>query len=1028
MTSAMMEFRFESEICEYLEAHGWLYSPDDTGYDRDLALFTDDVFGWLEESQPSEWAKLVRPDGSDEQRAKAKARILKALAGRLDLPMASGGGTLNVLRKGFQEVSARFAMVQPQPTETLNPTLMDRYGMNRLRVMRQVHYSKHRPHRSIDLVLFCNGLPVATIELKTEFTQSVTRGLVQYAQSRQPTDPGNDGKEPVLTWGARAVVHFVVTNTEVAMTTKLDGAKTVFLPFNKGFNDGGGNPPNPDGATSWFWREVLDRDLWLKILTKYMLVKTEQSIDPTSGKLRKSVSIRFPRYHQLSAVEAIIADAYQHGAGERYLIEHSAGSGKTDTIVWTAHRLAALHDATNVKVFDSVIVVTDRTVLDDQLSRAMAQLDHKQSQVVNISGLSGSKSSELGEALAARTPIIVVTIQTAPFALAYLRDNAHNIGGRFAVIADEAHSSQTGDAAAKLREVLSTSELADLDDGGGVDTEAILAATVSAKASADNISYLAFTATPKAKTMELFGRPGPDGVPVAFHRYSMRQAIEESYILDVLLNYTPYKVAFKVAHDGQEYDSESLDKSKAVKSVMRWVRLHPHNISQKVQIIVEHFRTNIAGLLDGNAKAMVVTASRKEAIRYHRILTKYIADMGYTNLRALVAFSDSVIDDEYAPEGVTEHQMNPDIGGKKVDVAFNGPDYQVLIVANKYQVGFDQPLLCAMYVDKRLDGVMAVQTLSRLNRTWPGKDNVYVIDFVNNPDDILHAFLPYYRGAQLADVTDPNLVHTIAAKLDASGFYDIGDIDAAAAEYVKHHNAKLGGVLSVPVARFNQAKAAAEHAGDREELDRLTQFRSDLTNYCKAYAFLSQIVDYGATDLEKRYIFYKALAAFLTLDGIDVEVNLTGLALTHHRVTAGQGSKLDLETGEPTPLTPMLAVGAAQLHDPQNARWAEIIDAINTLFDGSGLSETDRIAHLDLVFRKARDVEVLVEGAKHNTDADFYQDTNVLNGFVDAVLAVQDSNTDFTDTVLSDANKTFLLAFLKAAGFRQFLARTASDG
>lgn len=1021
MTSAMKEITFESEICQHLASHGWLYSPDDAGYDRELALFPEDVFGWLEESQQSEWAKLVRPDGGAEQQAKAKTRTLKALASRLDQPMASGGGTLHVLRRGFQEVSARFEMVQPRPTESLNPALMARYGMNRLRVMRQVHYSKHRPARSIDLVLFCNGIPVATIELKTDFTQSVTRGMVQYAQSRQPTDPGTDGKEPLLTWGARAVVHFVVTNTEVAMTTKLDGPNTVFLPFNKGWADGGGNPPDPDGPTAWFWQEILDRDLWLKVLTKYLLVKTEESIDPTSGKLSKSVSIRFPRYHQLSAVEAIIADAYSLGAGQRYLVEHSAGSGKTDTIVWTAHRLAALHDANNQKVFDSVIVVTDRTVLDDQMSRAMAQLDHKQSQVVSINGLTGSKSSELAEALAARTPIIVVTLQTAPFALAYLKEQTLSVGGRFAVIADEAHSSQTGDAAAKLREVLSASEIADLDDGGEVDTEAVLAATVGARASAENISYLAFTATPKPKTMELFGRPVGDTFE-SFHRYSMRQAIEEGYILDVLANYTPYKVAFKVAHDGQEYDSETVDKARAVKSVMRWVRLHPHNISQKVQIIVEHFRANIAGLLEGNAKAMVVTASRKEAIRYHRILTKYIADMGYADLRALVAFSDRVTDAEYAPDGVTEHDMNPDIGGRKVDVAFNGPDYQVLIVANKYQVGFDQPLLCAMYVDKRLDGVMAVQTLSRLNRTWAGKDNVYVIDFVNNPDDILNAFLPYYRGAELAETTDPNLVHLIAAKLDESGLYDFTEVQAAADEYVRGHNSKLAGVISKPATRFTQAKVAAEHAGDTEELERLAQFRSDLGNYCKAYTFLSQIIDYGQPDLEKRYIFYRALAAVISLEGVDVEVNLTGLSLTHHRITAGPAAKLDLETGEPTPLTGMLAVGSAELHDPNNVGWAEIINAINTLFDGSGLSESDRIAHLDLVFRRARDVEVLVDGARHNTDADFYQDAGVLNNFVDAVLAVQDSNAEFTDTVLADANRAFLLAFLKAAKFREFLA------
>lgn len=1021
MSQAMKEVTLENEICEYLDAHGWLYSDQDAGYDKDLALFPADVLGWLADTQPDQLAKRVKPDLTGKDREAAEAKLLAALVKQLNTSMGQGGGTLNVLRKGFRDVNAQFQMVQPKPTESDNPTLMDRYAHNRLRVMRQVHYSKSRPNRSVDLVLFCNGLPVATIELKTDFTQSVTQGKVQYAQSRQPTDPGTDAKEPLFTWGARAVVHFVVTNQVVAMTTKLAGADTVFLPFNRGNADGAGNPSDPEGQTTYFWREVLERDLWLRILTKFMLVKTEDRIDPKTGQSKRSISIRFPRFHQLSAVEKLVDDVYQHGAGGRYLIEHSAGSGKTDTIVWSAHRLAALHDAANTKVFDSVIVVSDRRVLDKQITEAMVQLDPAKAMVARIDGKGASKSKQFAERLAEKTPIIVVTIQTAPFVLDYLRENAGKLGGTYAVIADEAHSSQTGDAAMKLREVLSPAEKDDLADGGTFDTEAVLAATMAQRGEAKNISYLAFTATPKPKTMELFGTPVPQGSPVPFHRYTMRQAIEEGFILDVLTNYTPYKLAFKIAHNGQEYDSETIDQSQAMKSVMNWVKLHPHNISQKVQVIVEHFRTTIAGLLDGYAKAMVVTGSRREALRYHKLLQRYIADNGYTDLHALVAFSDKVTDDEFAPDGAGEQDLN-ELHGRAVEDVFNGPDYRIMIVANKFQVGFDQPLLCAMYVDKRLDGVMAVQTLSRLNRTYPGKDNVYALDFVNTGEDILNAFLPYYRGAELAETTDPNIPHAIATKLDLANLYTTDEIDQVADLMLAGKNTKLGGALSAPVDRFHHALTAAEQAQDKERLNELAQFRSDLDNYCKAYAFLSQIVDYEDTTMEKRYLFYRALGQYLHMEGTGVEINLDGVVLTHHKLTKQDGTNLNLAGGTPTPLTPMTMVGSAELHDPKNAHWNQIIEAINELFAGTSLTEADRIAQFDLVLRKTKENTKLVDSAKANSDADFHHDNHVVQVFVDSVLDVQHANTEFTDAILKDQSSESLVKLLQLIGYRRYLA------
>lgn len=1025
MTDAHNEKALEDEIAAHLAGNGWLYSPTDKGYDRQLALVPEDVFAWLEETQPDQWAKVVRPTDTPAQQEKAKSALLNTLTTKLGTAMNSGGGTLNVIHDGFAHNNAKFKMAQAKPTESLNPTLVKHHAANRLRVMRQVHYSTVRPNRSIDMVLFLNGLPVATIELKTDFTQSARHGEVQYAFSRQPTDPGTNAEEPLLTFGKRALVYFVVTNTVVSMTTKLDGPKTMFLPFNKG--DGGkkGNPVNPGGAdTAYFWTEVLERDQWLKILTKYMLIRRDEAIDPVTGKTKRSVSIRFPRYHQLSAVEAIVADAYSNGVGERYLIEHSAGSGKTDTIVWTAHRLAALHDANNKKMFDSVIIVTDRTVLDDQMGKAIVQLDHKTGQVKSITSETGSKSKELTEAIAAKTPIIVVTIQTAPFALAHLREAAEKLGGRFAVIADEAHSSQTGNAAATLRQVLSPEEQADLDDGGEVDAETILAAEMTQRATTPNISFLAFTATPKPKTMELFGRLNDDDLPKSFHLYTMRQAIEEKFILDVLLNYTPYKVAFKVAHNGQDYDSE-VDKSKAMKSVMQWVRLHPYNISQKVQIIVEHFRTNVSGLLGGSAKAMVVTGSRKEAVRYFSAINKYIEDKGYDDLAALVAFSSSVDDPETYPAGpVTETSLNPGAKGRKLDVAFNGPEFQVLIVANKYQVGFDQPLLTAMYVDKRLAGVMAVQTLSRLNRTWPGKDRTYVLDFVNEPDEILESFLPYYDGAHMVATTDPNLVHRIAAKLDQSGLYDLTDVEAAAKAFLAGSNGLLSGAVSPAWHAFNDAVAKAKKAKDDEELERLAMFRFDLDAYVHAYEFLSQIFDFEDPELEKRNIYYKALSdALNSATNPDREtVDLPGIVMTHYKVKKGEPKKLDLGTGEASPLAPLIGVGSAELHDPENAQWSEILDAINELFAGTNLTERDLIVQLDNVLRTTKNNAALVETAQNNNNDDFYQDLEVIKEFLSAVLLGHEANAEFTDTLLKNQDHASLVKLLQRLGFREYLA------
>lgn len=1040
MTAPHLELAMEDEAIDMLVAQGWRHEDGSaTRYDKQRALFPEDVFEWLEATQSDELARHITPDMDPAVQAKARDGLLDALASTLS--NTQGGGALHVLRKGFRRISSRFDMAQAKPTETMNPTTVKRYKANILRVVRQVRYSTTNPHKAIDLVLFCNGIPVVTIELKTEFTQSVTRGKLQYKNDR---DPGPDSKDVLLAWGKRALVHFVVTDNEVAMTTKLDGDKTTFLPFNRGDGTDKGNPLNPNGArTEYFWRDVLNPDAFLTILTKYIVLRTDEKPDPITGKTVRSTSLRFPRFHQWDAVEKIVERVTKHGVGERYLIEHSAGSGKTDTIVWTAFRLAALHDAENKKVYDSVIVVTDRNVLDKQVAAAMRQLDPAAAQMVSIDGTGRSKSSELGEALAMKTPIIVVTIQTAPFALQYLREEAAETGGRFAVIADEAHSSQTGKAAAKLKAVLSPQALAELEDGGEIDAQDIMAAELPQRAETPNLTYLAFTATPKAKTLELFGTPDPEDLdengnplPKPFHRYTMRQAIAEGFILDVLRNYTEYDLAYQLGQRMKDGSIETVDKQAAHKAATRWVMLHEHNITQKVDIIIRHFRENVAGMLGGSAKAMIVTSSRKHALRYYNAVQRYIAKHHLDDIQALVAFSGKVTvapddtdykTDELLPVGeYTEANINIGTRGKPLDDAFNGPDYQVMIVANKFQVGFDQPLLCAMYVDKRLDGVLAVQTLSRLNRTWAGKDRVFVLDFVNKGADILEAFLPYHEGAELERTTDPELVNRIAVKLDHIGLdriYTFDEIEKAAAAEVSPkgtHNA-LTAALDPGDKRFHTLMAEAVNNHNDELRRELEGFRSDLSNYVKAYDFLSQIIPYGI-EMESRAIYYRLLARRLADDHAGIEVSVDNLVLTKFKVEKKSKVTLKLSDGEATPLSPLSEMGTVEARERDEAQWSEIIDLINALFAGSNLTADDALPELENFLRDAKKDQTLVAKARANSDADFNNDATVTTTMLAKLIDRKELNEEMITALLTGQNMDNFRELLTALNFRKYLA------
>ena len=982
------EISFEDEISADLTAAGWLYEKDSaTRYDRTRALFPDDVQAWLEASQPQVWEALSKAHG---------AAALDVLCDRLRKSI-NDRGTLDVLRYGVELIGVKglVSLAQFAPASGMNPDIVARYQANRLRVVRQLRYSRANEN-SIDISLFLNGLPVATAELKTNFTQTIGDAIDQYKFARNPRG------EPLLTFVSGALVHFAVSNRDVMMTTKLEGGATRFLPFNRGNHGGAGNPTDGTGhPTGYLWQEVWQKDSWLEIIGRYMIARRDK---------KKQISgIIFPRYHQLDATRKLRAQVKAEGAGGRFLIQHSAGSGKTNSIAWSAHFLADLHDAADEKIFSSVIVVSDRNVIDAQLQEALFEFERTKGVVATITSESGSKSAALAEALDAGKKIIVCTMQTFPFALEAVRERAATHKKRFAVIADEAHSSQAGETAAKLKAVLSPEEVAELADGGEISSEDILAAQMAARAADDGVTYVAFTATPKTKTMELFGRrPNPDlaasetNKPAPFHVYSMRQAIEECFILDVLKNYTPYRLAFKLANGGEEWDELEVEKSAAVKGIMRWVRLHPYNIAQKVQIVVEHFRENVAPLLNGKAKAMVVLGSRLEAVRWQVAIDKYIKSQGY-KMGTLVAFSGEVNDPEGDGQPLSEAsaKLNPGLKGRDIRDAFDTDDFKILLVANKFQTGFDQPLLCGMYVDRRLAGIQAVQTLSRLNRAHPGKDPTYVLDFVNSSEEVLQAFRQYYETAEIEATTDPNLIFDLRAKLDASGHYDNHEVERLVTVELDP-TATQGQLIAAlePVAqrllyqykhaqdRLNAAKEAKDKTAQdeaRDEQNVLALFKADMATFVRIYTFLSQIFDYGSTDIEKRFLFYKRLIPLLQFGREREGVDLSGVKLTHHNLKDEGKRNLSIG-GDPVLLPPITGVGSGSVQDKEKALLAEIIARVNDLFEGD-LTDGDQLVYINNVIKgKLLESDALRTQAQNNTKAQFAASPTLKNEILNAVM------------------------------------------
>ena len=1024
------ELPFQSDMIDHLVANGWLLGKPEN-YNRELALYPEDLLGFVQETQDEPWQKFcaLYPKNPEQKFLERVANQLnKADPNAADKEMRTFG-TLGVLRHELRDRGTRFSLCQFKPEHDLNPETLARYQKNRCRVVPELVYSpwasaEHMAETGakshawrIDLVLFVNGLPVATLELKSEFKQAVNNAIKQYKTTRLPVDPITKKPEPLLTFKRGALVHFAVSQYEVYMATRLEGVNTYFLPFNKGTKEGGAGNDVPEDinqyATDYLWNEVLLPDNLLNILARFVHLQIEEKEDWTGKKYKKETLI-FPRYHQWDVVTKLVEAARTEGTGQKYLIQHSAGSGKSNSIAWVAHQLSSLYDQKGSKQFDSVIIVTDRTVLDDQLQDTIYQFEHADGVVGRINNKEGdgSKSEKLAAALESSQPIIIVTIQTFPYVLRAIENSVSLKQRHYAIIADEAHSSQSGSTARQLKEVLMLD--AQASDEEELTSEDILDAAIASRRASANVSYFAFTATPKTKTLELFGRlpkpneaPSKTNVPAAYHVYSMRQAIEEGFILDVLKNYTNYKVAYNLALKIDKQDQEVESKRAKVK-LNQWVRLHDHNVAQKVQVIVEHFKNNIMGLLNGQAKAMVVTSSRKEAVRYKEGFDKYIAAQGYQKIHAMVAFSGEVEFNDKDPnaEGLlgskfTENNMNPNLKGRDMRKAFDTDDYQVMIVANKFQTGFDQPKLCAMYVDKKLGGVECVQTLSRLNRTYPGKAEVgtYVLDFFNDPEEILNSFQPYYQTAELADVSDPDLIFDLFNKLRAAGVFTWQEVEQfCGAFFVKSKsNAAISNICKPAVQRwqqryksaieaFKQAKEIFERTKKtadavlianaeksfkecKQEKDALEIFKKDLGTFVRFYEFMSQIVDYDDKELEKLSLYARNLRpmlreTFMEEDGIDLDC----VVLSHYRLSVLSQQDLKLKQDSPDyKLEPGEGMGTARAKDKKEEFLSQIISRLNELFVTDHLTEKDMVNYAYTIRDKISENQFVMNQIANNT-------------------------------------------------------------
>ena len=994
---------FEDEVERSLLTSGGYVQGKASEYDKEKALFPDDVVSFVQYTQPKFWERLLK---GMKDHHNAKERLIHDLESAL----VREGGSLSVLRHGFKCHGKTVHMAYFRPNTSINQATMEKYQANIVKVTRQVHTENNEIP---DVLLSINGIPVVTIELKNEM--SATNWNVEDAKHQFKFERNPNGK--LYRFKTRTLVHFGVDTEEVYMTTRLDGENTYFLPFNQGYNNGAGNPPIKGKVkTSYLWEKVLTKDSLMEIIQRFIHLEQKTKKVKTASGFREKTSetMIFPRFHQLDVVRKLIQHSKEHGAGHNYLVQHSAGSGKSNSIAWLAHQLSSMHNSDNEKVFNSVIVVTDRLVLDQQLQNTITQFEHKDGVIKKID----KHSSQLAEAIASDTQIIITTIQKFPYvmhAIETLREKGSNIDlttkdKRFAVIVDEAHSSQTGETASELRKLLNKDGIEsavideflddDQDENDNVErkTKENIFREAAKRQRQPNLSYFAFTATPKWKTLAVFDEPGEDG-KAPFHQYSMKQAIQEGFILDVLMNYVTYEQYFNLL---QVAEDKELSKNKTKKDLLRFVNIHPSVISQKVEIIIEHFKRVTMSKIGGRAKAMVVTDSRESAVRYKIAFDEYIKEKGYSGIKSLVAFSGKLTLKETQEKEYTEVSLNNGIQEHKLKEYFDTDEYKVLLVAEKYQTGFDQPLLHTMFVDKHLSGVQAVQTLSRLNRTTPGKTDTFILDFVNTREHIFASFKDYYEVTKLGDIPDYTKLDDLAAKVDGYKLYTKDDIDEFADIWFqdrlnitgKEHQL-LNSIIDKAKDKFLNIEAEDDLV--REEKQR--QFKSELQSYLNLYLFISQIMDYSDTEHEKRFVYLKALLAKLPKGSLDPNVDLSkDVVLKYYRLQKMSEGQINLNEGEAEYLKGAVDVGTGKPKSTDHL--SVMIEELNEAF-GTDFTVADQL-FFDQVIEDALNDEDIVQAAKVNTFENFtdYLSSKLLDLFMTRLMG----NEETSNTVLSDDN------------------------
>ena len=986
------EAAYERSLCQALVDSGYDQLSPQSDWDVERALCPSVLLDYIRDSQPDEWARLQGHYG-----AAVEAKVIDEI-----ILQIKKEGMLHVLRKGIRDRGVHYKLVQFAPPTSLNPEVKRRYERNRLGVMQQVRFDP-KTQQAIDVVLFVNGLPLATVELKNAYTgQTATNALKQYMKDRVPK-----ASTPLIDFNQRALVHFAADTAECYMTTKLDGKKTYFLPFNQGDNGRKGNPvAEGNYSTHYLWNEVWQKDAWLDLLQNYLVLERESKTDPW----RKGRLI-FPRYHQWQCVRRLIAESRKRP--RNYLNQHSAGSGKTHTISWTAHQLSVLHDDANQAIFDGVVVISDRRNLDTQLQNAVSNIERKDGVVECITqGDDQSKSAKLREALDKGTRIVVTTLQTfRPMLEGKAFDQT---GKRYAIIVDEAHSSQSGKAAAALRTALGNTEAPESED-----IEDLIANQIRQRGPQSNLAFYAFTATPKARTLELFGDKGPDGKPEPFSLYSMRQAIEERFILDVLKNYVTYQELYQIVK--KTADDPEHDKSKSKRQIARFASLHEAAVEQKVMIIVEHFREHVAGKIAGHAKAMVVTRSRLHAVRYQQAFEKYIQKQGYKQIKSLVAFSGT-LDDE--GQSFTETSMNG-FDESKTPERFATGEYQVLIVAEKYQTGFDQPLLHTMYVDKQLGGIQAVQTLSRLNRCHPDKRDTCVVDFVNKREDIYNAFKPYFEATELEQATNPNHVYTQQNAILGYGLIHEREVQEFSTCYYqkplhKDDSGQMDALVTAVVKRFE----AAYGSGKPE--DRIAEgnaFKSSIRSFLRLYEFVTQWVSFVDVELERFYLFVKHLLPKLPYDGTGENEDLAHeIELAQYKADLKESGAIRLDddiVAEPLPNPGYGGTGNGSKSVELLAPLSQIIREFNERY-GTNCSEAS-IQWMTEVGKQTMDDEVLVQQARNSDPSAFktVYDERAMDFLLDHR---EEAEEMFNMVVGNDSARNFLFDKMREAFLRSVAA------